>query len=420
MTIHNVSNDSEFSTALSAAVGGDTIMLAAGSTYGTLNLGNKSTASELLITTDSANRAECTKLLGDGCNNIKVEYLRVQSNHTVQGGSSNFTSSGCAVLIENYGSGMILSRMQVYGEDATPGAQIPDYTFCGVSWVTGTGGRMEYCEVKFFRNVTHLQNYNGLVFFGCWLHHVCGGDFCVLQTGDAFTFEEMYLSHHIYNALPPTGGGTHVDGIQAREQNGPLRGPYVIKKCFIRSNDEGFFQSLLMQNDPTDVTVEDVLVYNGQVYGCRFGGSTGAICRRGAFLHNPVLDTSNYSADGADPRPTIQFDSCTGFLEASDNVTSQAILIAGTTPALDVNTNNRVVARASYVDYLKVSNPGADATLDDLRPDPNKTDGAAVIAAGQGPTFWRSTGSDPAGYTLATGGSSLPQLGPSITINLTR
>lgn len=369
MTIYNVSNSTQLNTALGKAVGGDTIVLAAGN-YGGLSIYNKNFSSTVTIkSASSAAKAHIDTMMVSGVNNLRFEGLDV--GRGLKAGEPDYTQ---LMRVQN-SNGVQMINMSIHGSlDNNPAND-------GMGLYVTNSSNVQLIGSSFrdlFRGAYFEKNTNV---------NISGNSFKMIRSDgiDVGAVNNITIDKNTFSDFHPQWWD-HPDAIQFWQVNYPTGSSNITITNNVVLQGGGSGSQGIWISDPNSVGYSNVLIQNNLLYGNGYYHGISVAGGHGVkILNNTVLSSS------ADNKTYwIQLASGDNFV-VKDNVTDK-ILVQKAATGLSLSHN------------LDLSQAPASASL---IPNRNAPSGAHdLIVAGYGYHAPGSSGGGGSGGGASGGGSS--------------
>lgn len=406
MTIYTPANTSELSTALGSATGGDTIRLAASTTYGNITRGTKNYGSTVTIeNADEENPATVGYFFLTGVQHLKFLGLTFApvANSANDGmvhctSCSNITVEGCNMT----------------GVGAFSGGA-GTFTYAGVRFYGGSNILVTGNEIQHVQYCALFIEIDTATVFGNFLHDWYAGDGIHFQSCNDITIEE----NAIIAPDNELGSDVHYDALQDDHSGTPAyclnvtaRGNFACSHMPGASPARGFWmQSFFLPESAGVVIVEDNVVFGGHLHGVTVGRRSGSPGMQATVRRNTVLQNRWSLSDVANIPQVTMYGDTTGPHICTDNVAAAYDLddIGG-----DVtNSNNLTLAYTSYDTHFEGIVHDGSETFDDLQ----VKAGSSIITNSQGSVYLRGT-EYPAGVLLMMGLTPDPDPDPPTAVSV--
>lgn len=402
MAIISVSTDSQLTTAMNNASGGDVVYLEPGVQFGRFAFTGLGYPSEVTVTTDPANPAKIKGFSNvNGSGKIRLKYLTVNPTKADQPGNAMGTTGTTFFWSNSHDCWVDSCRMKgALGTTTglTAAARDAEAVYSANVWSNCHNGGMVNTEVHEYRYLMLINGgSDGQVIRGNFLHDWTEGDACQWQQASTnLTFDENYVTAFkvVYSAIP-IANRVHADILQAStgpDSNLIARGnffcqPYTKFGTVAPYGD--VTQDFFLPTGGGTLLLENNVLFGSHNNIMRAGGFTSSVIKNNTVLRNmwnPPSTANKTLIDlaGAAPGPHV----------LDSNVARQ--IAVGSTPNVS-QVNNLIITETGYAaNFVNIKHDGTE-TFDDLR----AKAGSSVITAGAGSIYTRTTGTYPAGYILA-------------------
>ncbi len=277
MTTYSVTDDSELSSAVSAAGAGDVIELATGS-YGGVTVSSKNPASVLTIRAASGATVTTGALSISGSSNVTIEGLTVSVSAGADGGSVNGSCSD--IIIKDC--------------DFTAPTQSQYASGTAFEFASGSDScSLIGCSIEHFEEGVLGYGSTNMTIRRCYFNQL-GGD-SIKEWGDGARIIDNWLDGDVYKV-----GGNHSDGMQCGNTTDDviITGNIMIQ---IRSSNQGIY----LDSAPSNQVFSNYLIEQNIIF-CQLNNGIAMSSNKGhtATNFNIRHNTVGYLYEDADKKAT--------------------------------------------------------------------------------------------------------------------